>query len=319
MTQFSLALPGGRPSALAGDPDGSVWFVDPTTATIAHTDAAGETTRYPLAPGSRPGAIALGPGGNVWFTDSGTPTAGGDAEPAIGRLTPSGAVSRFRLPTQEANPMGAPGMGSFPAAIVAGPDGAMWFTEAGADQIGQITAEGVIAEFPLPGRERAHASPNAIVTGPDGAMWFTQPLRESLGRIDVKTHAISELPFPPPRGGLVRANSLASGPGATLWFDDTRDQAIGRMALDGQVELLPLPAGDYLPTAVTAGADGAVWFVDMAGRRVVRMTATGSVTASPAIDDLDFAGATQMAASSDGAVWFAVPAGNRLGRIACGT
>jgi streptogramin lyase len=57
--------------------------------------------------------------------------------------------------------------GAQPLAIVAGPDGNVWFTEPGTDQIGRITADGVITEFSsgiTPG-----AQPNRIATGGDGS------------------------------------------------------------------------------------------------------------------------------------------------------
>jgi streptogramin lyase len=322
MTVFRLPASGGRPSGVAAGEDGSVWFTDPGTASIGRLDVTGSVSRYLLALTSQPGAIARGPDGNFWFTEAGVVPPGpdippGSTVPAIGRITPAGVVSHFLLPPEAPNPMGGPGMGSPPAAITAGPDGALWFTEAGADQIGRITPVGAITEFALPSRGTMHAHPTGIVAGSDGAVWFTQPLRESLGRIDVATHAISEFFLPPPRGGIVRANTLASGSGA-LWFEDPRNQAIGRMRPGGTVDTLPLPAtGDYSPWAVTAGPDDNIWFLDGRGSRVMRITPAGSVTEFPPLERLSSGGASQMTASSDGAIWFAVPDGNAIGRITC--
>ena len=324
MTVFRLLASGGRPSGVATGEDGSVWFTDPGTASIGRLDVTGSVTRYLLDLTSQPGAIARGPDGNFWFTEAGVvppgPTvAPGSTTPAIGRITPAGVVSHFLLPPEAPNPMGGPAMGSSPAAITAGPDGALWFTEADADQIGRITPDGVITEFALPSRGTMHAHPTGIVSGSDGAVWFTQPLRESLGRIDTATHGFSEFFLPPPRGGIVRANTLASGSGGTLWFEDPRNQAIGRMRPGGTVDNLPLPTtGDYSPWAVTAGPDDNIWFIDGRGSRVMRITPAGSVTEFPPLEGLSTGGASQMTASSDGAtIWFAVPDGNAIGRITC--
>jgi streptogramin lyase len=57
----------------------------------------------------------------------------------------------------------APTAGSNPAGITTGPDGALWFTEFGANQIGRITTAGVITEFPIP---TAGSEPQGITTGP---------------------------------------------------------------------------------------------------------------------------------------------------------
>jgi virginiamycin B lyase len=235
--------------------------------------------------------------------------------PSIGRITPQGVISHFFLPVAEPDASLLGVMGHQLGAITAGPDGAMWFTETGADQIGRIDADGTITEFPLPERHRMHTNPAGIVTGPDGAIWFSQPLRESLGRIDVNTHEITERYLPPPRGGIVRGNSISSGSGDALWFDDARNQGIGRLTLDGEVDTLPLPStSDYWPESVTAGPDGSVWFLDSRGRRVMRMTPEGSVIEFPALDGFE---GGMMTAGSDGALWFASPGSNTIGRITC--
>jgi virginiamycin B lyase len=46
--------------------------------------------------------------------------------------------------------MAALGEGAFPAAMVAGPDGALWFTEIHGNQIGRITTSGQITEYAIP-------------------------------------------------------------------------------------------------------------------------------------------------------------------------
>jgi virginiamycin B lyase len=66
--------------------------------------------------------------------------------------------------------------------ITTGPDGALWFAEEAASQIGRITIAGVITEFPIP-TPCCNTSPIGITTGPDGALWFTEYTNGSIGRI----------------------------------------------------------------------------------------------------------------------------------------
>ena len=68
---------------------------------------------------------------------------------------------------------------SRPNSITAGPDGALWFTNTGHNQIGRITTAGVITTYTHPGIN----GPVGITAGPDGAMWFTNYNGSSLGRI----------------------------------------------------------------------------------------------------------------------------------------
>src|SRR5713226_6127009 len=64
-------------------------------------------------------------------------------------------------------PLGPRGQAPGPMGITAGPDGALWFTEAGGRSIGRITTAGVITEYPI------DSSSTAIVVGRDGALWVT--------------------------------------------------------------------------------------------------------------------------------------------------
>jgi hypothetical protein len=48
--------------------------------------------------------------------------------------------------------------GSNPEGITTGPDGALWFTERGGNQIGRITPSGQVREFPLPNSYRGQRS-----------------------------------------------------------------------------------------------------------------------------------------------------------------
>ena len=65
--------------------------------------------------------------------------------------------------------MSHPTAGSGPYGIVTGPDGALWFTECQASQVGRITAQRVFtAEITTGG------CPSAIALGPDGNLSFVK-------------------------------------------------------------------------------------------------------------------------------------------------
>ncbi len=94
-----------------------------------------------------------------------------------------------------------------PVGITSGPDGALWFVEIGAGQVGRITPEGRIDESPLPDRS---SRPHAITRGPDGALWFTEWAANRLGRI-TPTGEITEraLPAVEPRGRMAGPDSFS--------------------------------------------------------------------------------------------------------------
>ncbi len=67
-------------------------------------------------PDSQPSGFVSGPDGALWFTER---TAN-----KLGRITPSGTVTEYALPTSST-------FGSQPYNITLGADGALWFTEVG--------------------------------------------------------------------------------------------------------------------------------------------------------------------------------------------
>jgi virginiamycin B lyase len=146
-----------------------------------------------------------------------------------------------------------------PGSIVAGPDGALWFTqdfpEAG---IGRITTAGVFTEFHSSGV----GNTLDIVKGPDGALWFTQVF-STIGRIDT---AGSFTLFP----GTANTAGIAAGPDGAIWFTTVITNSsffyqIGRLATNGSVSFFPLPGPANInesgaPGAIVSGPDGALWF-----------------------------------------------------------
>ncbi len=70
-----------------------------------------------------------------------------------------------------------------PVGIVAGPDGAIWFTGYGSNEIGRMTLDGVVERFALP---TPASVPYHIVTGPDGALWFTEQAGNNIGRLEMR-------------------------------------------------------------------------------------------------------------------------------------
>jgi virginiamycin B lyase len=205
---------------------------------------------------------------------------------------PAGRFRYYPLPTKAADPRG----------ITAGPDGALWFTEA-IGKIGRITTGGRISEFPLSKTE----SPGSITLGADGALWFTEEY--SIGRM---TTAGSTQDFPVEISGskAYRLSGIAAGPDGALWFTAVGNypaSAIGRITTSGEVTSFALPPYRD-PLAVTTGSDGALWFTIGAGfgsgsfeSGIGRMTTTGQFTEFGSSYDLY---PYQIASGSDGALWF---------------
>jgi virginiamycin B lyase len=116
--------------------------------------------------------------------------------------------------------------GSLPVEITAGPDGALWFTESGADYIGRITTDTQsITEYPIP---TPNSQPWGITTGPDKNLWFTELSAGKIGRMTT-SGTITEWSIG--AGSLPRG--ITTGPDGALWFVESGQlpnyNAIGRI------------------------------------------------------------------------------------------
>ncbi len=196
---------------------------------------------------------------------------------------------------------------SGPWAITAGPDGALWFTEAdNTSVIGRLTPAGEFTGYTIP---TPGSSPYGIVTGPDGALWFAEAGGNRIGRL---TTAGVFTEYPVPTADSAPAG-ITVGPDGALWFAELNGNRIGRIAVGGAVAEYPVPTAASAPDWIAAGPDGALWFTELSGGHIGRITTGGAVTEYPIpTPDSQPEG---IAAGPDGALWFAEYAGGNIGRI----
>jgi streptogramin lyase len=259
ITQFDLPAMVGGPSRITKGPDGNIWITTNALGQgkqdwIVRLGRDGSVTQFQAGTGSgnsgtSPWGITSGPDGNLWFTEA--------SANRIGRMTPGGVLTEFRIPTFE----------SSPGAIVAGPDGNLWFLETHwrNPAVARITTAGVVTEYPLGGSVDDQLQPRGIVAGQDGNLWLSQPHPSaSQGEIVRVTPNGILKAFPMPKG--TRPTGIARGPDGNVWFTDWTGNTIGRISPAGDLRQFALPRRNAQPDAITAGPDGRMWFT--AGSRV---------------------------------------------------
>lgn len=196
-------------------PDGALWLagVTPTPpeiappVTVARLSTTGALSVFKSTTAGDALGITTGPDGALWFAENGPDK--------IGRVTTSGHITEYTIPTPFA----------FPVAIVAGPDHALWFTEQFVGKIGRITTRGTITEFPLP-TSGIGINPEGITAGPDRALWFTEEIGK-IGRITT-TGVITETPVPTASGVPM---GIGSGSDGAVWFTEQVGNRIGRITV----------------------------------------------------------------------------------------
>jgi virginiamycin B lyase len=200
--QFFPLLPNSSVEAIAPGPDGAVWFADVGTEAIGRITTAGVVSEYPaplntvssLTAGPdgalwftnffhggmglfdnsaigrmttsghvswyglqyyfAPTSITAGPDGALWFIESNAN--------AIGRITTSGTITSFALPSIS-NPLG-------PSNISRGPDNALWYTTQPGNVIGEITTGGTIRSNAIPS---TYGVLGGIASTANGELWLT--------------------------------------------------------------------------------------------------------------------------------------------------
>ena len=122
----------------------------------------------------------------------------------------------------------------------------MWFAE-GINNIGRVTPDGVITEFPGPS---ASASPEWITADADGNLWFTGPV---VDKVDRMTPTGVGTAFDVEGGPL---GPITTGPDGNLWFSDS--QNIVQMTTAGIATYFPFGG---LTDGPTSCPDGNLWLV----------------------------------------------------------
>jgi virginiamycin B lyase len=192
--------------------------------------------------------------------------------------------------------------------IVAGSDGALWFTDASAFEIGRITTAGTVTEYPVP--LSVGSLPYGIAAGSDGALWF------AAGQNGAGTFSVGRITTAGTMTGYVVSNAyspreIAAGPDGALWFTEPYayqgglNGAIGSITTAGAITTYVLPntlALQY-PSRIAAGPDGALWFTYDFSGYIGRITTGGGISTfgGPQSSQLNQVG---IAGGSDGAVWF---------------
>ena len=231
----------------------------------------------------------------MWFVESRWNDRDLSAPGQVAKITPAGVITEYGT-----------GIGAHQRAkaIVAGPDGNVWFVELSLEipnqyrGIGRITPSGAITEF-------AHHALHAPVD------------RRGAGRQSV-VHGLPEFQVPAAISRITPAGvvtefgdglrpdaspfEIVAGHDGNLWFLDFPD-TIGRIDTSGKIREFPLGAD---VAAIAAGSDGNVWVTasDAAGASViVRVKPDGTTTQFTAgITPGRFAGA--ITEGPDGSLWF---------------
>ena len=252
---------------------------------------------------SEPRHITVGSDGNLWFTEGGEfftpnpdPETGGTFHNQIGRITPTGEITEFRID----------GCQCFLNDIVQGPNNILYYTTNN-EGLGRITTSGEILPDVKPGNTNALG--NGVAAHGDD-VWYTDFNNNSLWRYNVPNDQFTQYPVPSTGANPYDVAVASDG---TVWFTEFHANQIGRLdPATGTIIETPVPGGPNGPRHIAIASDGSVWFTKRFDHTVGRLDpATNEVTVFPTLTPS--AGPEDIAAAPDGSVWFTQA---RVGNVA---
>jgi virginiamycin B lyase len=164
--------------------------------------------------------------------------------------------------------------------MVLGPDGNVWFTDYGNDNVGKITTAGTITTYsttPL------GAQPSGIAKGPDNNLWVA----DAYGSIIKVTTAGAMTQY---KTGLTAGGApqyITAAPDGNLYFTEaffssSKSDHVGRITTSGAINEFGTLAANTYPNVITTGADGNVYFTEYGATNLGKITlATQAVTEYP--------------------------------------
>jgi streptogramin lyase len=157
----------------------------------------------------------------------------------------------------------------------------------------------------------ADSHPTAITRGPDGNLWFTETESNRVGR-RAPDGTVAQFTLPHANSGPA---AMAVGPDARLWFTEMDGARIGAISTGGVIQEYPLETG-RVPTGITLGADGVIWFTEEASDghdRIGRITPAGAIT--ELMTPTAAAMPAGMVKGRDASLFFVESSANKIARI----
>ena len=259
---------------IVAGPDGNMWYTDYSDSDLIRMSMNGATHAF-STPGFNPIGIGVGSDGKFYMTLYG--------QAKIGVATTSGTFSTVAIPSGDRVYDGNPALG---------PDGNIWFAEAG--HIGRITPSGTITEFAYPNGETGNAE-GAVAAGPSGDVWVSDAGAKVVDDVDPDTGDIVAYRIP------CSPNSIAAPSDGNLWIICTNDTLV-RLTPGGNTTSYFAPSAPQYPSGMTVGPDGNPWFAFGSGNAIAEFN-IGQTTLSVYVPPTNYAFDYGIASGPDGNLW----------------
>jgi streptogramin lyase len=294
--EYKVPTASAAPAAIVTGRDGFLYFTETAASQIGQLTTGGsfKEDKTKTAAAAPTGILVSTGDGNIWFT-----------ERAIHSIATITAFS-----TSTMTEYSVPWAGAAPQFLANGPaQNTMYFTDPGANAIGEITTTGTVTgPFAIP---TGSANPQGIVQGPDLNIWFCENGAAKIGHLNATTNTVDH-----EYALAAGANpyDIIIGPDGALWFtENSAAPKLGRLTTTGVLNEYPL-AGAKNATGMALDIFGNIDVVD-AGNNAVGQFNVNSLTYNEFPIKTASSNPTWITLGPDGKMYFTETAANQIGQF----
>ena len=307
ITEFHVPTPSAKPGAIIAGPDGNVWFTENDAGNAASITPNGAITEQHVGVDTNVvSGIAVDSKGRICVASILRQFNGQAEADDIECFSPTRGSS-YQLAIVDAKTAG----------LVNGPDGYLWYTQAGTNGLGRLNLDTFLTEqaqiFQTGAADPNKVdAPSAIITGPGGSLWFSEVLGNRIGMVTIGESSNGLTLFDLPGAGSGPAG-VAAGPDGAIWFAEFNANQIGRITSNGALTEYTVPTANSQPLGIASGPDGALWFTEFNANRIGRISTSGQITEYSI--PTPSSGPAGIVTGGDGNVWFTELLGNKIGKL----
>lgn len=202
--------------------------------------------------------------------------------------------------------------------ITYGKAGKLWITGQNYDEVVEMDLNGGMTFHTMP----KGSGPHGIEFDAADQLWLTLEFSGKIVRLDPPGKIAAQ--YDVALNCTTSKNPINTHPhglgigadGKTVWFTGKATGTIGKLTPeDGKVQTFAIPTVGSVPIYIKAGPDNNMWFTELVGNKIGRITPDGTITefAIPTPNSRPIAIIPEP--NGGKAMWFTEEAGNRIGRI----
>jgi streptogramin lyase len=319
ISEYCVINQSSSPNAITVDSKGNVWFISQEYGDLGvlySSNSSMHVFHVPI-PGTQKGVqswgIAVDNSRNlVWFSDYA-----------------DNGIWSFSIPTQHFTYYNVTYSAfSFPYQVALDSKGNVWFTEAFANAIGELTTTGRQITYALPAQlAKIRPGPFGVTLDRNGTVWFTDPDANAIGSLSINTGSNNSYSFQVYNmtGIATQPVGIALDPQGNVWFTQHGSSLISEFKPKTHLfrsitTSVPTHLPGSLPYFIYLDSNGNAWFNEHYGNMIGEFMPSNSSLVEYNIPTMiasagNISGAITMNLSPNNTPWFTEWYAGKIGKV----